>query len=84
MYRIVYYYKETVGTTVKEERVVKGNEFRLRRTALHYILDIIQSDYREDDWGTEPIKGGINCYKSEKLENGDRKIMEVKIEVEKA
>ncbi len=83
MYRIVYYYKETVGTTVKEE-VVEGDEFRLRRNALHYVLDIIQNDYREDDWGTEPMVGGINCYKSVKTESGDRKIMEVRIKVEKA
>ena len=83
MYKIVYYYKETVGTTVKED-VVEGNEFRLRRNALHYVLDIIQSDYRDDFWGTEPIVGGINCYKSVKTEDGNRKIMEVRIVVEKA
>lgn len=82
MYQIVYYYKETIVNTVKET-VVEGDEFRLRRNALHYILDIVQSDYREDGWGTEPIVGGINCYKSEKTENGDRKIMEVRIKVEK-
>lgn len=83
MYKVVYYYKETVRNEVKEE-VVDGDEFRLRRNALHYVLDILQSDYREDGWGTEPIVGGINCYKSEKLESGDRKIMEVRIKVEKA
>ena len=82
MYQIVYYYKETIGNKVKEE-VVEGNEFRLRRNALHFVLDIEQSDYRDNAWGTEPIVGGINCYKSEKLENGDRKIMEVRIKVEK-
>lgn len=83
MYKVVYYYKETIGKTVNEQ-VIEGDEFRLRRNALHYVLDMVQSDYREDDWGTEPIIGGINCYKSEKLESGDRKIMEVKIKVEKA
>ena len=83
MYQIVYYYKETIGKKISEE-IVKGDEFRLRRNALHYILDIVQSDYREDGWGTESIVGGINCYKSEKKDNGDRKIMEVRIKVEKA
>lgn len=83
MYQIVYYYKETIGKTVKEE-VVEGDEFRLRRNALHYVLDIVQSDYREDGWGTEPMVGGINCYKSVKTNEGDRKTMEVRIKVEKA
>lgn len=83
MYQVVYYYKETLSTTVKET-VVEGNEFRLRRNALHYIFDIIQNDYREDGWGTEPIVGGINCYKSEKTESGERKITEIRIKVEKA
>ena len=83
MYKVVHYYKETIGKAIKLD-MVEGDEFRLRRNALHYILDIIQNDYREDGWGTEPIVGGINCYKSEKTEEGDRKIMEVRIKVEKA
>lgn len=83
MYQIVYYYKETIGKTTELD-MVEGDEFRLRRNALHYILDIIQNDYREDGWGTEPIVGGINCYKSIKTNSGDRKFMEVRIVVEKA
>lgn len=83
MYTIIYYYRETEGESVVE-REYHGDEFRLRRDALHYVLDIVQSDYREDGYGTEPIVGGIKCYKSKKTENGDRKIMEVKIKVEKA
>lgn len=83
MYQVVYYYKGKVGKTTELD-VVEGDEFRLRRNALHYILDIIQNDYREDGWGTEPIVGGINCYKSVKTDSGERKIMEVRIVVEKA
>ena len=83
MYQVIYYYKETVGKVVVLNEV-KRNIFRLRKNALHYILEIIQNDYRKDGWGTEPIKGGISCYKSVKTDNGDRKIMEVKIVVEKA
>lgn len=83
MYRVFYYYKETIGKEV-EEKVIEGADFRLKRNALHYIFDICQSDFREDGYGTEPIVGGINCYKSEKTENGDRKIMEVRVKVEKA
>lgn len=83
MYQVVYYYKETIGETV-EEKVIEGAEFRKRSNALHYVLDIVQSDFREDGYGTEPMVGGINCYKSEKTENGDRKIYEVRVKVEKA
>lgn len=83
MYQVVYYYKETIGESV-EERVIEGAEFRKRSNALHYLLDIVQSDFREDGYGTEPMVGGINCYKSEKTERGDRKIMEVRVKVEKA
>lgn len=83
MYTLVYYYRETTGSKVIE-REYQSNEFRLRRNAIHFLLDIVQSEYREDGYGTEQIKGGINCYKSEKTENGDRKIIEVKIKVEKA
>ena len=81
MYTLVYYYKETTGSKVIE-REYQSNEFRLRRNALHYLLEIVQSEYREDGYGTEQIVGGINCYKSEKTESG-RKIIEVKIKVEK-
>lgn len=83
MYQVVYYYKGTVGKATELD-VVEGDKFRLRRNALHYILDIIQNDYREDGWGTEPVVGGINCYKSMKTDSGDRKLMEVRIVVEKA
>ena len=84
MYKVVHYYKEmVVGKSVKEE-VVEGDEFRLRRNALHYVLDIVRSDLKADGWGTEPIVGGINCYKSEKLKEGGRKIMNVIVKVEKA
>lgn len=81
MYQLVYYYTETTGNEVIEKEY-HSNEFRLRRNAMHYLLEIVQSEYREEDFGTEQIVGGINCYKSEKTENG-RKIIEVKIKVEK-
>ena len=84
MYAIVYYYKETEGQSVIEKEYHRGEVFRLRRNALHYVLDIVQSDYRENGYGTEPMAGGINCYKCEKTENGERKIVEIKIKVEKA
>ena len=84
MYQLVYYYKETTGSEVIEKEYRNNFEFRLRRNALHYLLEIIQSEYRANGYGTEQIVGGINCYKSEKTENGNRKIIEMKIKVEKA
>lgn len=83
MYQIVYYYKETEGRKVVE-REYHSDKFRLRRNALHYVLDVVQNDYREDGYGTEPRVGGIFCYKSEKTDKGDRKVIEVHIKVEKA
>lgn len=88
MYRLVYYYRETTSSKAFErdevfEREYHSDEFRLRRNALHYLREIVQSEYREEGFGTEQIVGGINCYKSEKTENGERKIIEIKIKVEK-
>lgn len=82
MYTIVYYYREQVGESVVE-REYHGEDYRLRINALIHVMKDIQSDYREDGYGTEPIVGGIKCYKSEKTEKGDRKIIEVRIKVEK-
>lgn len=84
MYQVVYYYKEMIVGKSVEEKVIEGEEFKLRRNALHYVLDIVRSDLMEDGYGTEEIVGGINCYKSEKLENGRRKIMEVRVKIEKS
>lgn len=87
MYQLVYYYKETTGSEVIEKEYRNNYEkfkFRLRRNALHYVLEIVQSYYRENGYGTEQIVGGINCYKSEKTDNGNRKIIEIRVKVEKA
>ena len=83
MYKVVYYQKVTIGTEVFENEYHGGDEFRLRRTALHYVLDIVQSEYKEDGYGTETRVGGIFCYKSEKTEKKERKFKEVLIKVEK-
>ena len=88
MYRLVYYIKRTEGLTSKEQEyrryVSNSEEFRLRRDALHYVLEILQEDYRNQGYATEPRVGGFYGYKSEKTANGDREITEVMIKVEKA
>ena len=83
MYTLVYHYRKTIGNEVIEWEF-HSEKFRLRRNALHYLLEIVQSDYRKDGYGTEQIVGGINCYKSKKTDNGGRRIIEVTIKVEKA
>lgn len=82
MYTLVYHYKETTGSEVIKKEY-QNEVFGLRRNALHYLFEIIQFDYREDGYGTEQMVGGINCYKSEKTDSGERKIIEVKIRVKK-
>ena len=83
MYTVVYYLKEREGQSVVEKEF-HGENFRLRRNALHYVLELVQSDYREKGYATEPMVGGIFCYKSEKTSNGERKITAIRIKVEKA
>lgn len=85
MYAIVYYKREmVVGESVVEKEYHRGEVFRLRRNALHYVLDIVRSDLMAEGYGTEPMVGGIFCYKSERLEKGNRKIIQVRVKVEKA
>lgn len=87
MYTLVYYYRETVDNRRNMYKKYNGGysntKFRLKRNALHFLREIVQNEYREDGFGTEEIKGGLYCYKSEKIENDGRKIIEITIKVEK-
>lgn len=84
MYTIANYYRESKGNEVVEREYRNIENFRLRRNALRYVLEIVQSYYKEKGYATETIKSGINCYKSEKDSQGERKIIELQIKVEKA
>lgn len=84
MYRIVEYQTVTFDTEVIRNEFDYCIEFRLRRNALHYVNEILQSEYREKEFATEPRVGGVYCYKSEKTESGKRKVTEVRIQVVKA
>lgn len=87
MYQIVYYSRITENLNAERQefqRQENDNEkFRLRGTALHYVFECLDGFYRNLGYTTEKIVGGINCYKSEKADNGNRKITEVRIKVEK-
>lgn len=86
MYKLNYYSKLTTGLASKEqsfEYTGTGETFRLRKNALHYLFDIVQNEYRTMDYATEKRVGSLYCYKSEKTAEGDRRVIEILIKVEK-
>ena len=83
MYTLIYYVTETKGTEVIEREYYYSDEYRLRRNALRYLREIVQSDYRERGYATSLLVGGLYCIKSEKTDNGERKTIEIRIKVEK-
>lgn len=86
MYKLNYY-SRTIADNANEEQkfeyISTGEFFRLRRNALHYLFDIVQNNYRESGYTTEVRVGSLYCYKSNKTVEGDRKIIEILIKVEK-
>ena len=87
MYQLVYYITKTNLTSLKRETEKlesKVQGFRLRKNALHYLLEIVRPDYHTLGYATEVRVGGIYCYKSKRTEKGEREIEEVLIKVEKA
>ena len=86
MYKLNYYSKLTKGLSSKEQKFEytgTGETFRLRRNALHYLFDIVQSEYISMGYATEKRVGSLYCYKSIKTKEGDRTVIEILIKVEK-
>ena len=86
MYNLNYYSKITEGLASKEqnfEYTGKGETFRLRRDALRYLFDTVQSEYISIGYETEKRIGCLYCYKSEKTYEGNRRTIEIVIKVEK-
>lgn len=86
MYKLNYYGRSIADNADKEQKFKysgSGESFRLRRTALHYLFDIVQNEYREEGYATEVRTGSLYCYKSNKTDEGNRKIIEILIKVEK-
>ena len=86
MYKLNYYKRskaDNVNEGQKFEYLSMGESFRLRRVALHYLFDIVQSEYRENGYATEVRAGSLYCYKSEKTAEGNREVTEILIKVEK-
>lgn len=86
MYKLNYYNRITEGLSNKEQNykyLGMGEFFRLRKNALHYLFESIQNEYRDMGYATEIRPGSLYCYKSNKTAQGDRKITEILIKVEK-
>lgn len=86
MYKLKYYSK-SIADNASEEQNFKyngdGETFRLRKDALNYLFDIVQSEYRELGYATENRVGSLYVYKSVKTAEGNRKIIEILIKAEK-
>lgn len=86
MYKLNYYSKHIENTSNKEqnyEYLGMGESFRLRKNAIHHLFDIVQNEYKAIGFATEVRTGSLYCYKSEKTAQGDRKVTEILIKVEK-
>ena len=86
MYTLNYYSKSIADNVNKKQEFEyngEGETFRLRKNALHYLYDIVQSEYRERGYATEKRVGSLYCYKSMKTDKGNREIIEILIKVEK-
>lgn len=86
MYKLNYYCKLTESLSSKEQKyeyLGMGEYFRLRRNALHYLFDIVQNEYKAMGFATEERVGSLYCHKGEKTAQGDRKITEIIIKVER-
>lgn len=81
MYKLNYYTK--LDEEQKFEYNGAGETFRLRKNALNYLFDIVQSEYRAIGYTTEKRVGSLYCYKSIKTSEGNRKVIELLIKVEK-
>lgn len=82
MYRIVYYVRTTENEEVYENEY-QGEEFRLRKDALHFLRETSVEVYIENEYTIEDVKNGLNCYKSKKNAKGERETIETRIRIEK-
>lgn len=80
MYTLYYYYTETTSSNVKEREYESG-KFRLRRDALKFVLQNVKNIYKKIGYTTTPIVGGLYCFKHERTEEGEYKLIELRIKV---
>lgn len=82
MYTLVYYVRKTENGKVCENKY-PGEEFRLKRNALHFLREISKGCYIDNGYAVEDVKNGLNCYKSEKNAKGERETNETRVRIEK-
>ena len=82
MYTLVYYVKRTGNEKVCENKYF-GEEFRLKKDALHFLRGISKECYIENGYTVEDVKNGMNCYKSKKNARGVRETIEILVRIEK-
>lgn len=82
MYTLVYYVRRTGNEKVYKNKYA-GEEFRLKRNALHFLREISKECYIENGYSVEDVKGGLNCYKSKKNAEGVRETIETRVRIEK-
>ena len=82
MYTLVYYVKRTESEKICENKYT-GEEFRLKKNALHFLREISKECYIENGYAVEDVKSGLNCYKSKKNAKGIRETIETRIRIEK-
>lgn len=82
MYTLVYYVKRTESEKVYENKY-PGEEFRLKKNALHFMREISKQCYIESGYAVEDVKNGLNCYKSKKNAKEVREIIVTRVRIEK-
>lgn len=82
MYKLNYYITEKRGSQVFKDEFTNA-EFRLRKDALNYLLQIVRKDYEKSGYTTTVRVGGIHCYKNTLTENEVNITEDVIIRVEK-
>lgn len=75
MYQLVYNVRRTEDEKVYENEYT-GEEFRLRKNALHFLRKISKECYIGNGYTVEDVKNGLNCY-------GVRGTIETRIRIKK-
>lgn len=84
MYKVVFNRMETCNGQSTKEVHEYPHQFRLKRKAVHYVREIVQSDFIKEGYETELIaKGGISCFKTEITPKGVKNDIEFIVEVKK-
>lgn len=82
MYQLVYYVRKTEDEKVYENEY-QGEEFRLKKDAVHFMRKISKECYIENGYTVEDVKNGLNCYKNKMSNKGGRETIETRARIEK-